>query len=130
VPVESLDDDTKRSPSSPLSFCSMTCVTVSSSVLADAPGYVALIPIVGGAIAGYCEIGRRQHRQPPRQHHDDREHPREDRPIDEEPDMRPYFFVSLGFASAGFASGAASGLAGTATTSAPGRIFCRPSTIT
>jgi hypothetical protein len=57
LPVESLDDCTNRSPSRPLSFCSMICVTVSSSVWADAPGYVALIAMVGGAIAGYCETG-------------------------------------------------------------------------
>src|SRR5688572_14099996 len=40
--------------------CSITCVTVSSSVRADAPGYVALIEIAGGAIAGYCAIGSRK----------------------------------------------------------------------
>nr|WP_276602872.1 hypothetical protein [Nannocystis pusilla] len=37
-PVASLDDDTKRSPSRPTMRCSMTCVTVSSSVLAEPPG--------------------------------------------------------------------------------------------
>ena len=37
----------------------MICVTVSSTVLAEAPGYVALIVIVGGAMLGYCAIGRR-----------------------------------------------------------------------
>src|SRR6185436_13134918 len=42
----------------PLSRCSMTCVTVSSSVLADAPGYVAITEMVGGAMLGYCAMGR------------------------------------------------------------------------
>src|SRR5690606_33833005 len=37
--------------------CSITWVTVFSSVCADAPGYVALIVIAGGAIAGYCDTG-------------------------------------------------------------------------
>ena len=37
--------------------CSMTCVTPSSSVFADAPGYLAVMLIVGGAMAGYCATG-------------------------------------------------------------------------
>src|SRR5258705_13545501 len=32
--------------------------TVSSTTLADAPGYTALTVTTGGAISGYCEIGR------------------------------------------------------------------------
>ena len=43
--------------SSPLICCSITCVTVFSTVFADAPGQVALIWIDGGAIVGYCAIG-------------------------------------------------------------------------
>src|SRR5260221_3738619 len=35
----------------------MTCVTVFSTVFADAPGYVALIWIDGGAMVGYCATG-------------------------------------------------------------------------
>src|ERR1700722_18968585 len=36
----------------------MTCVTVSSSVFAEAPGYVAVTEMLGGAILGYCATGR------------------------------------------------------------------------
>src|SRR5512136_1021399 len=36
----------------------MTWVTVSCTVWAEAPGYVALIVIWGGAIGGYWETGR------------------------------------------------------------------------
>src|SRR5512143_2364793 len=35
----------------------MTCVTVSCTVWAEAPGYTALMVIWGGAIGGYCETG-------------------------------------------------------------------------
>src|SRR6185369_2594025 len=41
----------------PLSFCSMTWVTVSCTVWAEAPGYTALMAIWGGAIGGYWETG-------------------------------------------------------------------------
>src|SRR5882762_7120384 len=37
--------------------CSMTCTTVSWTVVAEAPGYVVLICTEGGAIGGYCSIG-------------------------------------------------------------------------
>ena len=43
--------------SMPFSFCSTTWVTVSCTVWADAPGYMALMVICGGAIGGYCETG-------------------------------------------------------------------------
>ncbi len=36
----------------------MTWVTVSCTVWADAPGYMALIEICGGAMGGYWETGR------------------------------------------------------------------------
>src|SRR5512134_356842 len=45
--------------------CSITCVTVCSSVDDEAPGYVALTVIAGGAIAGYCETGSRNTELPP-----------------------------------------------------------------
>ena len=45
-------------PSKPVIFCSMICVTESSTIFADAPGYEALIEIVGGAMSGYCAIGK------------------------------------------------------------------------
>src|SRR5690554_4699579 len=56
-PKESLDELKYSSPSSPVIFCSMTWVTESSTALADAPGYCALIAIAGGAMAGYCDTG-------------------------------------------------------------------------
>ena len=42
----------------PLSFCSTIWVTVSCTVCAEAPGYIALMVICGGAIGGYWETGR------------------------------------------------------------------------
>jgi hypothetical protein len=36
----------------------MTWVTESSTVLAEAPGYEPLIEIDGGAMLGYCDIGK------------------------------------------------------------------------
>jgi len=42
----------------PFIFCSMTWVTLSSTVLEDAPGYVALMVTAVGAIFGYCDMGR------------------------------------------------------------------------
>ena len=44
--------------SRPVIFCSMIWVTLSSTVLAEAPGYMARIEIDGGAIGGYCDTGR------------------------------------------------------------------------
>ena len=52
-------------PSMPLSFCSMTCVTVSSSVCAEAPEYLAVIVTTGGAMRGYFATGRRKIEIPP-----------------------------------------------------------------
>src|SRR3954468_609735 len=43
----------------------MICVTVPSTVGAEAPGYVALTRIEGGAIEGYCSIGRLRMLRPP-----------------------------------------------------------------
>src|SRR5580704_9443037 len=40
-------------------FCSMIWVTESSTVCASAPGYAALMATDGGAISGYCAIGKR-----------------------------------------------------------------------
>src|SRR6185503_9227793 len=44
--------------STPESCSSMGAATVFASVSALAPGYVALIVTVGGAISGYCATGR------------------------------------------------------------------------
>src|SRR6201986_5604258 len=57
VPESSEVDDRYSKWSRPVICCSITCVTVFSTVLADAPGYVALIWIAGGAIVGYCATG-------------------------------------------------------------------------
>src|SRR5688572_5841839 len=43
----------------------MTWVTVPSTVCADAPGYVALTRIDGGAMEGYCSIGNPKMLRPP-----------------------------------------------------------------
>ena len=37
----------------------MTCVTVSSIVFAEAPGYAAVTLIAGGTMLGYCAMGSR-----------------------------------------------------------------------
>src|SRR5579864_9419981 len=58
VPESSEVDDRYSKWSRPLICCSITCVTVSSTVFADAPGYTALICTAGGAMVGYCAIGR------------------------------------------------------------------------
>src|SRR5258705_7061740 len=42
----------------PLIAFSSGDATVSSSTLAEAPGYTALTVTTGGAISGYCAIGR------------------------------------------------------------------------
>ena len=57
VPESSDVDDRYSKWSRPLICCSITCVTVFSTVFADAPGYVALICTAGGAMVGYCAIG-------------------------------------------------------------------------
>src|SRR4051794_4459239 len=51
--------------SRPLSCCSITWTTVLCTVSAEAPGYVTLIEINGGAIAGYCAIGSERMERPP-----------------------------------------------------------------
>jgi hypothetical protein len=59
VPFDA-DDELKYSmPSTPESCSSIGAATVCARVSALAPGYVALIWIVGGTISGYWAIGRR-----------------------------------------------------------------------
>ncbi len=41
-------------------FCSMICVTESSTLLAAAPGYSALMAMDGGAMVGYGVSGSRR----------------------------------------------------------------------
>jgi hypothetical protein len=48
---------TYNKPSIPLISSSITEVTVSSTVLAEAPGNVAFTVILGGAILGYADTG-------------------------------------------------------------------------
>ncbi len=43
--------------SKPVIFCSMICVTVFSTVSADAPGKKASMAMAGGAMGGYCATG-------------------------------------------------------------------------
>lgn len=45
-------------PSTPFTDSSMGTPTVSATVCASAPGYVALTETVGGVISGYCATGR------------------------------------------------------------------------
>ncbi len=46
--------------STPLTSCSIGVATVSATVLALAPGYVAVTWTVGGATSGYCATGSRR----------------------------------------------------------------------
>jgi hypothetical protein len=57
VPLESALELKYSKPSTPLNCSSMGAATVLESVSALAPGYVAVINTVGGAICGYCAIG-------------------------------------------------------------------------
>jgi len=57
-PAESLEADMYSSRSRPVIFCSMSWVTLFSTVSADAPGYDAARAMDGGAISGYWEMGR------------------------------------------------------------------------
>ncbi len=41
----------------PLICCSMTWTTVSCTVCAEAPGYVTVMEMEGGAMLGYCATG-------------------------------------------------------------------------
>ena len=45
-------------PSTPLTCCSMGTPTVSATVCASAPGYIADTITVGGVMSGYCATGR------------------------------------------------------------------------
>src|SRR5690606_17735663 len=57
MPLELLVDSKYSSPLAPLSSSSITLVTESTSTFADAPGYVAVTEICGGATLGYCATG-------------------------------------------------------------------------
>src|SRR5213594_4251396 len=51
--------------STPLICCSIGVTTVEATTSALAPGYWPVTLTVGGAISGYCAIGRRQNATPP-----------------------------------------------------------------
>ena len=52
--------------STPLICCSIGVTTVAATTSALAPGYWPVTVMVGGAISGYCAIGRRTNATPPR----------------------------------------------------------------
>ena len=58
VPDESPVEYMYSIRSIPVIVVSIGWITLLSTVAAEAPGYVAVIAIEGGAIGGYCEIGR------------------------------------------------------------------------
>jgi len=57
LPAELLVAEKYSILSKPVICCSMICVTVFSTVSAEAPGYVESMAIEGGAIGGYCDMG-------------------------------------------------------------------------
>lgn len=61
----------------------MTWVTESSTVLAEAPVYVAEILTVGGAMSGYCSRGQLADGQAAAEHDHDGDDPGENRSINE-----------------------------------------------
>ena len=52
--------------STPLICSSIGATTVVATTSALAPGYCPLTLMIGGAISGYCAIGRRMNETPPR----------------------------------------------------------------
>ena len=52
--------------STPLICSSIGATTVVATTSALAPGYCPLTLMIGGAISGYCAIGRRMNDTPPR----------------------------------------------------------------
>ena len=68
----------------PVSCCSRTWVTLLSRVAAEAPGIAGADIDHVGATSGYWATGSVSDRADAREHDDDRDHPREDRAIDED----------------------------------------------
>ena len=60
----------------------MGTATVSASTLALAPGYVVETETVGGVMSGVCSTGRNGIAIAADEHDDDRDHHRENRPVD------------------------------------------------
>src|ERR1700677_5016868 len=52
--------------STPLICSSIGVTTVEATTSALAPGYCPVTLMIGGAISGYCAIGRRENATPPR----------------------------------------------------------------
>ena len=65
LPAELLVAEKYSMLSKPVICCSMICVTVFSTVSAEAPGYVESMAIEGGAIGGYCDMGNLKIANPP-----------------------------------------------------------------
>src|ERR1051325_5068051 len=59
-------DDMYSMFSTPLTCCSSGVTTVVATTSALAPGYWPETLMIGGAISGYCAIGRRENETPPR----------------------------------------------------------------
>src|SRR5215467_1892171 len=59
-------DDIYSMFSTPLICCSIGVTTVDATTSALAPGYWPETLMIGGAISGYCAIGRRENETPPR----------------------------------------------------------------
>src|SRR5690348_13070205 len=59
-------DDMYSMFSTPLTCCSSGVTTVDATTSALAPGYWPETLMIGGAISGYCAIGRRENETPPR----------------------------------------------------------------
>ena len=70
--------------STPLICSSIGATTVEATTSAFAPGYWPDTLMTGGAISGYCAIGRRDERDRAQDHDHDRDDRREDRTVDEE----------------------------------------------
>lgn len=110
-------------------FCSMTWVTLSSMVLADAPGYLVVIVTSGGAISGYWAIGSLIAASPPAS--------MITRAITHAKIGRSIKNLTMAYSVFATAVGALAGdwmaldaTPAAALTETPGLIFCRPATIT
>src|SRR5262245_46956441 len=110
----------------------MTWVTVSCTVWAEAPGYMALMEICGGAIGGYWETGRvLTARRPASMIMMAITQAKIGRLMKKRGMERLLYFL----ATAGWVAAAAAGAAGllskvAALTTVPGRAFCIPSRMT
>ena len=139
----------------PLTCCSIGAATDCATILALAPGNVAVTVTCGGTTCGYCAIGSASAASAARERNDQRNDRREDRTSDKEIEhayLAPLYVAGAGafassflagppfasaalaaspaFAASGAAPVLASGPPAIGLTGAPGRAFCIPSTIT